>query len=117
MVLITEIKEQTLKDTAMNNPTRVIWCSLTLFSFSTSPVFTATFTSIRVPLSLAPFDSIPRPDGDDSDVNDDPELYSKATIHDELTLSEIYDLNRGLTSTVSVLISSIFVLRERNISG
>ena len=96
--------------------TTLVICSfLALIAFTPSPVFTATFTSIRVPLSIAPIDGIPRPDDDDSDINDDPELYSKATIYDDLTLSQIYDLNRVLTSTTSVLISSVFVLRERDI--
>ena len=102
-------------DLAMTKPNLVVCYSLTLLTFTLAPVFASTFTSIRVPLSITPIDGIPRPDDDDSDINDDPELYSKATLYDDLTLSQIYDLNRALTSTASVLISSVFVLRERDI--
>ena len=87
-------------DLAMTKPKLVIWYSLTLLTFTLAPVFTSTFTSIRVPFSITPVDSIPRPDDDDSDINDDPELYSKATIYDDLILSQIYDLNRVLTRGV-----------------
>ena len=96
-------------------PTVVLCSFLAFLAFTPAPVFPATFTSIRVPLIIAPIDSIPRPDKNDEDIEDHPNLYSKATIHDDLTLSQIYDLDRVLTSTVAIVISSVFVLRERNI--
>ena len=89
----------------------VMWNFFVFIAFTPSPVFTATFTTIRVPLSIAPIIGIPRPDIDDVVVARSPELYNKSTIYD-LT-SALRNSNIVLESTVSNVISNAFALKER----
>ncbi|XP_028399458.1 uncharacterized protein LOC114522881 [Dendronephthya gigantea] len=93
----------------------IIRSFLFFLSFVPAAVLSANFTTIRVPLSIAPIVGIPREDFKDAEVAREPDLYSKATIYDDLTLSVIYDLNRVLDSSMSSVISNIFVLEERKL--
>ncbi len=97
--------------------TVVIWSFLASLALTPAPVFTATFTSIRVPLSIAPVNSIPRPDNKDAEVNlpANAELFAKSTIYDDLTLSTNFDLDRVLGNTMSSVISNVFVLKVRGV--
>ena len=88
---------------------------IVFLAFTPSSVFTATFTSIRVPLSIAPIVDIPRPDFKDADVNLRSDLYTKATIYDDLNISQIRDLSRVLSSTMVTVINNIQVLESRGL--
>ena len=92
-------------------PNLVMWNFLIFIAFTPSPVFTATFTTISVPLSIASIVGIPRSDFDDAAVARSPELYNKSTIYD-LALA-LRDPNIVLESTVSTVINNIFDLKER----
>ena len=78
-------------------------------------VFTATFTTIPVPLCIAPIASIPRPDSSDGQIEGRLDLYSKATMYDDLTKSVIYDLDRVFGTPVHIVASNILVLEDRGI--
>ena len=91
--------------------------NLIIVSLAITPpfVFAATFTSIRVPLSIAPIVDIPRPDFKDAEVNLRSDLYTKATIYDDLNISQIRNLNRVLSSTMATVINNIQVLESRGL--
>ena len=76
-------------------------------------VFAATFTTIPAPLCIAPIASIPRPDSSDGQIQGRLDLYSKATIYDDLTKSVIYDLDAAFGSPVHNIASYILVLEDR----
>jgi hypothetical protein len=60
---------------------------------------------------------IPRPDFKDAEVArpENVELYAKATIYDDLTLTTTYDLARIHSSSMSSVISNVFMLEERGL--
>ena len=91
----------------------MMWSFLVFLVFIPVSVFTATFTTIPVPLCIAPIASIPRPDTSDSQIEGRLDLYSKATIYDDLTRSVIYDLDRVFGSEVHIIAISILVLESR----
>ena len=92
---------------------QMMWSFLVFLVFIPASVFTATFTTIRVPLSIAPIASIPRPDSFDFSIQQRIDLYSKATIYDDLTRSQIYDLDGVYGSPITILASNILVLEFR----
>ena len=96
-------------------PNLVIWSFLVSLAFTPAPVFPATFTTIRVPLSIAPIVSIPRPDSLDEEVTSNPELYARATIYDNFNASVIHDLDGVLNTSISSVISNILLLKERGL--
>jgi hypothetical protein len=93
----------------------IIWSLFVCLAFT--PALSATFKTIRVPFSIAPIVGVPRPDFKDAEVArpENVELYAKATIYDDLTLSTIHDLARMLGSSMSSVISNVFVLGERGL--
>ena len=93
----------------------IIWSFFVCLAFT--PALSATFKTIRVPLSIAPIVGVPRPDFKDAEIGrpENVELYAKATIYDDLTLSTIHDLARILASSMSSVISNVFVLEERGL--
>ena len=91
----------------------MMWSFLVFLVFIPASVFAATFTTIRVPLCIAPLASIPRPDTSDSQIEGRLDLYSKATIYDDLTRSVIYDVDRVFGSQVHIVASNILVLEAR----
>ena len=93
----------------------MMWSFLVFLVFIPASVFTATFTTMPVPLCIAPIASIPRPDSSDSQIDGRLDLYSKATIYDDLTRSVIYDLDRVFDSEVHIIAISILVLESRGI--
>ena len=91
----------------------MMWSFVVFLIFIPVSVFAATFTTIPVPLIIARIASIPRPDSFDAAIQQRIELYSKATIYDDLTKSQIYDLDRVFGSPITIVASNILVLEDR----